>query len=293
MVFSKKVLLLHKKSSYKIYFFERKAPFYFKNNPGMQRQMNRFKGAHDQHYEALKVVESTLKQYGIKYDKFPRGKNVRYEEYNIIITLGGDGTFLEASRKVTHQIIIGVNSSPVYSVGKLCVAGIHNFKKIIESVLKNKLKLQLLHRLRMEIDEKSDPIDALNDVLICHKNPAAMSRYCLKIGHVHEEQRNSGIWISTACGSSGAIHSAGGQLMNKTEKEMQYKPRELYYGIKNNYQLTGGILSSRHKINITSLMREGKIFVDGTHLSFPFSFGSKLNVSLSPNPIKTINPEYL
>jgi len=293
MDFSKKILLLYKKSSYKIYFSERKNFFYFNNNFNTVRQINNFKNAHDEHYEALKFVESVLIKNGIKYDRFLRGKNVDYEQYNLIITVGGDGTFLEAARKIKKQIILGFNSSSNYSVGKLCVAGVHNFEKIIKKILEKRFKTQLLHRLRMELEEEICSVDILNDILICHKNPAAMSRYYLKIGRVREEHRNSGIWISTACGSSGAIHSAGGQIMDKTEKKMQYKPRELYYGIKNNYRLTGNILNFRQKINIISLMREGKIFVDGTHLSFPFSFGSKLNVFLSPNPIKTINPDCL
>jgi len=50
-----------------------------------------------------------------------------------------------------------------------------------------------------------------------------VSRYYLKIGNLREEQRDSGLWISTAAGSSGAIRSAGGKLFKNEEKKMQRK----------------------------------------------------------------------
>ncbi|MCK5083849.1 MAG: hypothetical protein KAR31_13150, partial [Candidatus Omnitrophica bacterium] len=67
-----------------------------------------------------------------------------------------------------------------------------------------------------------------------------------------------------------------------------YMPRELYRGGKWKYLLTGGILSSRQSIMVTSLMRKGKIFVDGTHLEIPFPLGTSIKVTLSPYPVKTI-----
>ena len=115
-----------------------------------------------------------------------------------------------------------------------------------------------------------------------------MSRYRLEIGGRQEEQRNSGLWISTALGSSGAIQSAGGKVINPGLKKMQYWPRELYVMLGRKYQLTGGLLSGNQKISVVSLMREGMLCVDGAHYHFPFPFGSKLKISLSPHPLRMI-----
>ena len=52
--------------------------------------------------------------------------------------------------------------------------------------------------------------------------------------------------------------------------------------------LKGAILKPTQKITLTSLMREGVVFVDGSHVCLPFSFGAKIFVSRSPNPLKII-----
>ena len=61
-------------------------------------------------------------------------------------------------------------------------------------------------------------MNVLNDILICHHNPGAMSRYYLTVGRVREEQRSSGVWIATAAGSSGGLHSAGGKVLPRKIK---------------------------------------------------------------------------
>ena len=73
-------------------------------------------------------------------------------------------------------------------------------------------------------------MNVLNDILVCHHNPGAMSRYFLTVEGTREEQRSSGVWIATAAGSSGGLHSAGGKVLTQKSKEFQYRPRELYRG---------------------------------------------------------------
>ena len=65
-------------------------------------------------------------------------------------------------------------------------------------------------------------------------------------------------------------------------------PRGLYEGFRHSYRLKGGILSGRQVITVTSLMHEGMIFVDGTHFKIKFPFNAALDISLSPNPLRTV-----
>jgi NAD+ kinase len=130
-------------------------------------------------------------------------------------------------------------------------------------------------------------IEGLNDVLICHANPAAMSRYTIRIGTVCEEHRNSGIWFSSAAGSTGAIFSAGGRRMPLESRQVQYMPRELYYTKKILYRLKGGF--SGQSVTVTSHMTHGCIFIDGAHNKLPFGYGKKAIVSPSPNYIRLIH----
>ena len=203
--------------------------------------------------------------------------------------MGGDGTFLEAARNARNQVLLGVNSAPGSSVGKLCAATQKNFERMIRRLLAGKgFRFDSWYRLRLTIAGFSKPIDCLNDILICHQNPAALSRYYLRIGNFKEEQRGSGLWIAAPVGSSGAIQSAGGKILKVTARKFQYMPRELYRGVNPPYRLKGGILSEDQSITVTSLMREGSIFVDGTHVRLKFPFHVSLKVSLSPKPVKVI-----
>ena len=284
----KKVLLIHKKSAYSIYFMERKIKLAKSKKTALQKEIKRFKKAHDEHYASIREVERLLGKHGIEYTKRSRDQKVNYARYDLVITLGGDGTFLEASRNIKDQVIVGVNSAPSFSVGKLCVGNIMNFEKIIQRIARQKFLLSHWPRLRLELEGHVRPIDCVNDVLICHSNPAAVSRYYLKIGNIKEEQRNSGLWISTAAGSSGAIKSAGGRSFKSEQKKMQYMPRELYYGFSKKYTHKGGVLDANKTISVTSLMRSGMIYVDGTHYELKFPFNYALKISFSPNPLKTI-----
>ena len=93
MVF-KKILLICKRSAYRIYFLDNKSVFAVKNKLLLARELTRLKKAHDDHYEALEKIEQILRAQRLKYDKAFRGKKVDYRPYDLIITVGGDGTFL-------------------------------------------------------------------------------------------------------------------------------------------------------------------------------------------------------
>ncbi len=278
-LFQRNVLVLYKKSAYSIY-----------SEKGSARaEINRYKKSHDEHLASLTMVEGVLRKYGITYSKHVRGHKITYQRYGLVITVGGDGTFLEAARNASNQILLGVNSAPGTSVGKLCVATTKNFEKIIRRLREEKgFRIDSWHRLRLEIAEYAKPIDCLNDVLICHQNPAAVSRYYLKIGKVEEEQRGSGLWIAAPAGSSGAIQSAGGKILDVTSRKLQYMPRELFRGVNPPYRLKGGVLTRQENIVVISLMREGRVFVDGTHVQLKFPFDTTIKVSLSPRPVKAI-----
>lgn len=274
-------LLLYKKSAYSIYFR--------KGHP--RAEIDRYKKAHDEHLMTLTTVERVLHKHGINYSKYARGQKIPYQRYRFVITVGGDGTFLEAARSTNTQVLLGVNSAPGTSVGELCIATQKNFERIIRRIIAGKnVRRDSWQRLRLKLDGLSRPIDCLNDILICHQNPAAVSRYYLSIGNIKEEQRSSGLWVAAPAGSSGAIQSAGGKILNITEKKFQYMPRELYQGVNPRYRLRGGVLAGGQTIKMTSLMHDGKVFVDGMHVQLAFPFNATLNISLSPKPVKVITP---
>ncbi len=140
-------------------------------------------------------METVLKMRKCKFTKACRGSSINYNRYDLIITLGGDGTFLEAARHVENQIVLGVNSDPAWSVGRFCWAHPKNFEKLLDKILAGHWRIKKFNRLRLSFSDGTNPMNVLNDILVCHENPAAMSRYYITIGKIKEEQRSSGIWI--------------------------------------------------------------------------------------------------
>jgi NAD+ kinase len=282
------ILLLYKNSTYAGYFLSDRKRLAQLEGMLNSEEIKRFRRTHSNHFWSLSYVEAVLKDRGLKFTKACRGTTLDYSRYDLIITVGGDGTFLEAARQARKELVWGINSDPSWSVGRFCSGNPKNFEVLLDKVLAGKAKVRKFNRLSLSFSDGTRAMNVLNDLLICHHNPGAMSRYYLTVGRVREEQRSSGVWIATAAGSSGGLHSAGGKVLPQENKDFQYKPRELYRGKKIRYHLTGGILSPTHKITLTSLMREGVVFVDGSHVCLPFSFGSKIFVKASSNPLKII-----
>lgn len=241
---------------------------------------------HNTHHACLNAVESIVKGQGVPYKKVCRGDNFTPSDHDLIVTVGGDGTFLEGARMLKRQIILGVNSDPTWSVGRFCCATSESFRLIFSNLLQHKAKILQFPRLELRVAGKR--FNVLNDVLFAHDNPAAMSRYILAIGNNKEAQKSSGVWVSSAAGSSGAMKSAGGKQVPPTQRIIQYRPRELYVWRKKQYQLTGGILIDHNKLRITSMMREGFVFLDGSHVSFPVGFGESVDVSMSQSPLNVV-----
>lgn len=282
------ILLLYKNSTYAGYFLSDRKRLAQLEGMLNSEEIKRFRRTHSNHFWSLSYVEAVLKNKKLKFTKACRGTSLNFSRYDLIITVGGDGTFLEAARQAKEEIVWGVNSDPSWSVGRFCSGNPKNFEILLDKILAGKARVRKFSRLSLSFSDGTRPMNVLNDLLICHHNPGAMSRYYLTVGRTREEQRSSGVWIATAAGSSGGLHSAGGKILLPEKKDFQYKPRELYRGKNTHYHLTGGILKHLQKITLTSLMREGVIFVDGSHVCLPFSFGAKIFVNGSPNPLKII-----
>lgn len=251
----------------------------------------RFRQNHTCHYSALRKVEAVLRTLKIPFSQQLRGVPFNRHDSGLIITVGGDGTFLDAARKASEDhLILGVNSDTSWSVGQFCAADAGSFKRILEQSLSSP-RFKKVFKLRATFSHESPrfTIECLNDLLVCHANPAAMSRYDLAIGSRSERQRSSGVWFSSAAGSTGAILSAGGKRLPLTSKTIQYKPREIYQGKGAALRLRGGLVKAGESINISSLMPHGRVFVDGAHIKHALPFGKTLKIQASPHFIRMIH----
>ncbi len=211
---------------------------------------------------------------------------------DLVITVGGDGTALGASHFVTDGLLLGVNSAPGDSVGHFCSVQRLNFAARLNDVIRDAWLPTELTRLAVSLDDQLLPELALNDVLIAHDCPAATTRYLIQLDGYEEEHRSSGIWISTAAGSTAGIHSAGGRKMSLHSSRMQYLVRELYRevhgGLERSYRLQRGMIESDQTLTIASKMQEGWLYIDGARTAYRFPFGTRAKIRVAERKLRLL-----
>lgn len=233
--------------------------------------------AHDAHEATVAEVERALKSAKISFKRVYRARlRTAMTEGRLIVSVGGDGTLLDTSHKLTTQHVLGVNSDTTHSVGFLCAAHRGTFAQQLESILTGTWKPTAVRRLYGSIDGEDLPFPVLNDVLVAHKNPAATSRYLIEHGGVVEDQKSSGIWVSTAVGSTAAMASAGGDVVDIHDERCQLRVREPFVADGPPLTLASLWLRPEQDVVVTSKMREGRVYLDGPHEVVDLPMGARL-----------------
>jgi NAD+ kinase len=282
------VLVVYKESTYSRYGTSEHLVRGFKKN----KYWEVLKGSHERHAHTLETVCAELRKRGFEVTTLLRSrvKNLKNIDlkFQLVVSVGGDGTFLDCSHHLWKTPVLGVNSDPQQSVARLSGSNGANFAKVLDGYLAGKLKPSLVWRLDFFINGKKNPTPVLNDLLISTLSPAGTSRYILKSGHRSEEQMSSGVWVSTAAGSTAAVLSAGGKPFPAKAKQFQFVSREVYHRKFGTRKFLGQVFKAGQTLEIISYMRQGRIFVDGSNLMVPFKVGDRLKVKLSSHPLKVI-----
>ncbi|MBI4341644.1 MAG: NAD(+)/NADH kinase [Candidatus Omnitrophica bacterium] len=284
-----RILVVYKKDAYQQYLQEQQDPHLSRLLHHGHPDVLDMQRAHTVHEEAMEAVVLALRQQGLDFDLAYRADLKVTKRYEMVVSVGGDGTFLQAARSVHNTPMLGVNSDPARSEAVFCAADQRSFPRLLQQALRGRLPALRLYRLRLSLNGTPLPQRALNDVLVVHDDPATMSRYRLRIGRREEAQKTSGLWVATAPGSSSAVWAAGGRRLPWGAKVFQYRPRELYRGRLSRNRLTGGVLKPGVQARVTWLMRRGSVFVDGPHVRIPLRFADVLEVGLSlADPLRVL-----
>ncbi|MDH3201230.1 MAG: NAD(+)/NADH kinase [Myxococcales bacterium] len=241
---------------------------------------------HQIHQETLRRAKKALRELGARAVLRYRPEPMPEEPWDLIVTLGGDGTLLWASHLAgAGTPMLAINSAPDTSVGYFCAGDGHDVGEVLAAALAGRLKTHRLCRMRVEMGEQVVSTRVLNDALYCHQSPAATSRYVLEHGGEKERQMSSGVWVSPAAGSTAAIRSAGGKVLPIGSQKIQFVVREPYRGTANKYLLVKGLVGPGDDLRITSRMTRGQIFLDGTQKVHSVSIGQQIRLTLSEEPL--------
>ena len=246
---------------------------------GGEISVDALKRSHDAHHRSLDRVVAHLQTLGIPVDAVFRGDVDEIGEHDLVVCVGGDGTVLDLSHKVEQQPLLAINSDPEMSYGYFCAGTADDIEDLISRVLAGDWPPVELFRFGVAIDGEPVGSAILNDILVAHQNPAAVTSYVLRVGESDDEaQKSSGIWISTAAGSTAAIRSAGGYVLPLDSKRIQYLVREPCPPTVGLYRHVKGIREPTDRFEVVSKMPDGRVYLDGPHLGVEFSVGKVLTI---------------
>ncbi|KAJ7948805.1 NADH kinase [Quillaja saponaria] len=233
---------------------------------------------------------------------------------DLVVTVGGDGTLLQASHFMDDSVpALGVNSDPTRSdeveefsnqfdanrsTGHLCAATISNFEQILDGILEGQTIPSILTRISIHVNSELLPTYALNDILVAHPCPAALSRFSFKIRRSDEpcsplvNCRSSGLRVSTAAGSTAAMLSAGGFSMPILSQDLQYMVREpISPGAASRF--LHGFIKHDQSMETAWSCKEGVIYIDGSHVCYPIQNGDAIEISSKAPILKVFLPSQL
>ena len=240
---------------------------------------------------ALAHAVKTLKKHKIKNRLANRDKlrKSQFKNADLVIAVGGDGTFLRAAQFIENQLLFGMNSDVKNKEGFFMKSNIKNFEKKFGKIIKGKIKIKKLPRLQAFINNKKIGTLALNEFFIGAKKSYHAAKYIIQANGRKERQKSSGILITTPTGSHAWAKSCCSKTLKLNSKGFQFVVREPYEGkVFKNYGLKYGLLSRKQKISVISEMLDGILIADSVSREHILKNGSKATVKLSERYLNAV-----
>jgi NAD kinase len=255
--------------------------------------IDQLEASNQNNQNCLSKVKAVLAEAGYAFKLISRAALKAGDlDGHLVICVGGDGTVLAANQFANDSVLVGVNSDPGTSVGALCGADEKTFQGFIEDMKSHQAEFLPLYRLQIYVN--GDVVGrAINDVLLANSSPGAMSRYQISLGTKKEDHRGSGLWICTSVGSSGAVFSSGGSVMDLRERKAQFRAREPFWCNVNEPAMLAGTLAGSERLVVDITMLDAQIFIDGPHQVIDLPWGSRLTVEIMEEPLWLYYPQSL
>lgn len=140
------------------------------------------------------------------------------EDTDLVVSIGGDGTFLRAARWVGRREIpiLGVNTG---HLGFLASCALDEVEEMIENICRGEIIVE--RRMLLQVQSRDLPANAwpfaLNDVALLKEESASMISVQARMnGNYLADYKADGLVVSTPTGSTAYNLSAGGPILEPT-----------------------------------------------------------------------------
>ena len=205
-------------------------------------------------------------------------------EYDFVISIGGDGTILRSANEIGELSIpiIGLNKG---RLGFLANSPIEIIDSIIEKITNSNYRISERTIIQVEFEGKTK--NALNEISISRKNTTSLITIDTKL---NDQYLNTywadGLIISTPTGSTGYSLSCGGPIIMPDSKNLVLTPIAPH-----NLNASPLVISDNKQIEISINGRENEYFVSADSQIFSVNIDSKINISKAPYFLKMVEFE--
>jgi NAD+ kinase len=242
-----------------------------------------------QHLDSLTLVEDILNEERLNFQK------ILIEHFDVsflkgvdlVISLGGDGTFIRISHYLKDIPILGINSDYSTSEGGLCSLSERDVGKL-KDILKGKYKSRFRNRIDIVLNGYFVKERALNEVYVGTKDQFHTSRYVINFKNLKEEHRSSGVIVSTGSGSNVWYKSAGGEPFNFEENKLKFLIREPFFSRLFQPNLLEGEILKGEEIYFDSKRCMGGIIAVDSNVIYDFNEGDRVRLEISKFPLKVL-----
>lgn len=209
------------------------------------------------------TVSKILLEEGIPLKVIERKKLKSLKGKDLVIPVGGDGTFLATAQQVNGTPLLGVNADTKHKEGFLLSSTERSFRKDLKKILKHQYTIKELPLLKARVNNKPVPVKAVNEFYVGAEKAYVTSRYRITIKKKTEVHRSSGLIVCTPQGVNAWANSVYGKKLIVPKNKYAYVIREPYENkVFSNYSLKKGILSGKDRVIFTSEMSSNVLVPD-------------------------------
>ncbi|MDR2652645.1 MAG: NAD kinase [Prevotellaceae bacterium] len=207
------------------------------------------------------------------------------DDFSFFVSLGGDGTFLEATRFIRKNNIpvIGVNTG---SLGFLANVSVDEFSNILDEILNKKYEIE--HRTLIHVasqGERRISACALNEITLQRTMSTLISTTVEINGERLSQYWSDGLIIATPTGSTAYSMSVGGPIIVPTASNFVISPIAPH-----NLAIRPFVISDDIEIKIKLQTRGEKAMLAADNEMFEVESGMEFTVKKSKYKISIIKP---
>ncbi|MDR0559382.1 MAG: NAD(+)/NADH kinase [Prevotellaceae bacterium] len=231
----------------------------------------------------LECIKQTIDANGIECERFSQSDSFVLKNLDCLLSIGGDGTFLEASRfAIEHEIpILGINFG---RLGFLAQVSSEEIEPALEKVF-NKSYIIEQRSLLSVYGENGAMLHsgAVNEVSIQRSTPTMLKTTVRVNGELMSSYWSDGILVSTPTGSTAYSLSLGGPVLTPENQSFVITPVAPH-----NLNIRPIIISDSSEIVIEAETRKGNSILCMDNMMVTMPSKTKLCIKKSQNVLSFI-----